>query len=159
MLSIFRSLACTMAIVAATSFGSHAEILGNNRNTLSQTFTGTIVHSIALTQSGANFVPFSVTTTGKVAITFSAECQHIGSPPAFFGLAIKIGANGVTIPPTDINDFAFCSPSGAASGDWRSQSVTVVKNLNPGNYRVYVDGRVWSGGTVRIDDTSIVIFN
>jgi hypothetical protein len=89
-------------------------------------------------------LPFNVPTTGRVAITFSAECavdDPTGDTVKSY-VDIDILVDSVAVPPSAGNTDTFCFAHGGPGFDlFTHPSVTVVKVLAAGRHVVKVLGR------------------
>ncbi len=146
---------------SATFFGmAAAPVLADNLNgsftTNAQFWLGNTAQNLRLTPGGLTVLPFTNPLTGGVSVTFTAECELIGSSNSWLYITILI--DSVVVPPTG-SDAAFCSGrGGGVPGGWSRNSITVAKVLTAGAHAVGVNAQVSGVHTgARIDDTTLLM--
>ncbi len=148
--------AVAAACLAAGSIPAQADILLTALTSQAQTWTGSDVKPVFLTNAANTALQFTNPTTGLVTVTYTAECRLIGNLSSYIHLTIFID-NSAVLPSGP--DAAFCSGRGAGiGGGWAHQSITVSRNLAAGAHGVKIIAQVSGAHTgARLDHTTLLV--
>lgn len=123
---------------------------------------GTPTAFVPLRGTGVTTVSFNSPKTGRMLLTFTAECAVDAPAGNTVGwVDIDIIVNGVAVAPTTTAGDAFCTADGVAGfSGWVRASITVPVSVVKGANSVRVLGRLNFGATGGwISDSTLAVFD
>lgn len=142
-------IAATLGALVLTSAAAEARVYRWTNNQNFASVPNTAGFYVPITNGGATSTTISLPTASLVAFTYSAECYNAGGGWTY----VAIEVDGIALPPTNNNDFAFC-----ASTAYTSASMTTAKSLAAGAHVVRIRAQRIAGATASfLDDSALVI--
>lgn len=155
-----RRFVLGLGIVTLLIAPASAKNLLTARHGAAQVFTATGYLKIAAGSVGGPYIQnFTVDKTEIVMISFSAVCSTSGTTTQYTTIRIRLDGNYLY--PTNQQDDAFCSTAGATSASHGLDTHTVITAVTVGTgiHGIQIQVTPWNGGTSRIDNLSLLVWN